>query len=258
MSPSHAASGTTITSAAPGIVSVDVDVAGVKADWARARMLVAFDAALGAAVTSVFVTDGPVATVQMNVQFLRSEVVGPTVSVVARATSADDSVGTATGEAFDGSGGLLATMSTRCVRVPKPSAPTSSARTRRLESMNSDGGALRELLDIRLGPNDADRVTSTATAAAGLANMAGAVQGGVLAALAAVNLDFLWRKSTAHGYGIDIDYVRTVRADGAPMTTVVEATHSGRSLQLASVRILDSEGRTATLVRANRVAATPR
>ncbi len=85
-------------------------------------------------------------------------------------------------------------------------------------------------------------------AAPGLANSAGGVQGGVLAAVLGHRIAEAVPAATA--YDLDVTFVRAVPADDAGMAVDVVVQHCGRRFAAAGARLHDAGGRLATLASA--------
>ena len=87
-------------------------------------------------------------------------------------------------------------------------------------------------------------------AAATLANSAGGVQGGVLAAVVGHRIAEAVGAPEDAACDLDVTFVRGVAADGAGMAVELEVRHGGRRLAAADARLRDADGRVAVLASA--------
>jgi hypothetical protein len=87
-------------------------------------------------------------------------------------------------------------------------------------------------------------------AAGTLANSAGGVQGGVLAAVVGHRIAEAIGAPDAVACDHDVTFVRGVPADGAEMAVDVEVRHGGQRLVAADARLRDAAGRVAVLASA--------
>lgn len=111
----------------------------------------------------------------------------------------------------------------------------------------STGGG--ELFHDPVDPDPFAALGPELRAAATLANSAGGVQGGVLAAVVGHRIaEAIGAPDAACDY--DVTFVRGIAADGAGMAVDVEVRHGGRRLVAADARLRDSRGRVAVIASA--------
>jgi hypothetical protein len=112
----------------------------------------------------------------------------------------------------------------------------------------STGGG--ELFHDPVDPDPFAALGPELRAAATLANSAGGVQGGVLAAVVGHRIAEAIGAPDAAACDYDVTFVRGVAADGAGMAVDVEVRHGGRRLVAADARLRDSRGRVAVIASA--------
>ena len=107
-----------------------------------------------------------------------------------------------------------------------------------------------------LGHVDTTEGVVSAIASPEFANSGGAVQGGVLAAVAAHALDAVIGGARPRLAGapteLDVTFVRGVPADGAELSARAEVVHGGTRYAIARGELRDSGGRLAVLASASR------
>ena len=112
----------------------------------------------------------------------------------------------------------------------------------------STGGG--ELFHDPVDPDPFAALGPELRAAATLANSAGGVQGGVLAAVVGHRIAEAIGAPDAAACDYDVTFVRGIAADGAGMAVDVEVRHGGRRLVAADARLRDSRGRVAVIASA--------
>jgi acyl-coenzyme A thioesterase PaaI-like protein len=259
MSASHGAARVRFTEVEAGSVGAQC---AVSPRAPRASLLTLADAVLGSAVTTALPTPGRVATLQMAVHFLTSDVGASVATARATAVSTSTKMGASTGEIVAPSGRVIATMSTRCAVVSPHGPPEimwdpERRPDRLLELVDGyEGEDTDELLNLQLTSTASGHASWRGVAAPGLGNLGHAVQGGVLAHIGAFVLENLFGGTDSAGYDLIVDYRRSIAADGRRITAEASIDHGGRRLGLGTCVIRDADGRDAAIARISRFVDT--
>jgi acyl-coenzyme A thioesterase PaaI-like protein len=202
---------------------------------------VLIDMVLSAVVTTVLPTDHAISTLTLHWAGT-GPFPEPTAPLIATGTvlhvTADSAL--STGRLLDADGEVIATVTNRSALLPLPDGMRRPGS--RDEPFDGSGGLTA--LDLSGGPS-----RWTGVGAAALSNTAGAVQGGVVAAVATHALDHAVGAARPHLAGatfdLDVTYLRAVPADGSAFTVDATVLHSGRRLAAGRAEMHDSAGRLA-------------
>jgi acyl-coenzyme A thioesterase PaaI-like protein len=231
VAPVHAALGTVLESVEPGRAVARVPRLPPHRLRGPGVVPVLGDLVLSAAITSSL---GP--GLRISTLTLHTAVLGPLpppgAAMVARAELAAPAGATAVsrGEVYAADGQPVAQVGARCAVLP------------------SDGSG--ELFHDPVDPDLFAALGPQLRAAAALANSAGGVQGGVLAAVVGHRIAEAVGAPDDAACDLDVTFVRGVAADGAGMAVEVEVRHGGRRLVAADARLRDARGRVAVLASA--------
>ncbi len=244
LAPVHSALGTVIDHVEPGHVRAHVPaLAGAELRGVGPIPVLA-DLVLSGAVSTTLPAGGFVTTLTMHVATLGPmPAAGSPLHATGRLISVDPDSAVSSAEIDDGDGRTLAVMTSRCAIVGEPSGNGRPTYGRRAVPAPFAGLALRGGDGLR------------ATAASALANSGGAVQGGVLAAVAAHALDEAIgavRPALAGALcDLDVTFVRGIPADGAEFTVRAEVLRAGSRFASARAEVLDAAGRLAVVASAS-------
>ena len=163
---------------------------------------------------------------------------GPLTADGAVVHLADDSA-LSTGRLTDADGRVLAVVTNRSALLPPPPGG------RRVGSTEQpDGPAGLTALGLDGGPSH-----WTGVGAPALSNTTGALQGGVLAAVATHALDVAVAAARPElagaAFDLDVTFLRGIPADGAGFSVTAQPLHAGRRLAAARAELHDSAGRLA-------------
>ena len=229
LAPVHAALGTVLETVEPGLAVARVPRLPPHRLRGPGVVPVLGDLVLSAAITSSLAAGLRISTLTLHTAML-----GPLPEagepLVARAELVAPAAGTAVsrGEVHAADGRPVAQVGARCAVLP------------------STGGG--ELFHDPVDPDPFAALGPELRAAATLANSAGGVQGGVLAAVVGHRITAALPDGVACDH--DVTFVRGIPADGAPMSVDVEVRHGGRRLFAADARLHDAGGHVAVLASA--------
>jgi len=247
LAPVHAALGTALDTIEPGLAVARVPRLPPHRLRGPGVVPVLGDLVLSAAITSSLAAGLRISTLTLHTAMLgplpppgaalvaRAELVGPGGAVAGGTADASaDAVAGATAvsraEVYAADGRPVAQVGARCAVLP------------------STGGG--ELFHDPVDPDPFAALGPELRAAATLANSAGGVQGGVLAAVVGHRIAEAIGAPDAAACDYDVTFVRGVAADGAGMAVDVEVRHGGRRLVAADARLRDSRGRVAVIASA--------
>jgi len=247
LAPVHAALGTVLDTIEPGLAVARVPRLPPHRLRGPGVVPVLGDLVLSAAITSSLAAGLRISTLTLHTAMLgplpppgaalvaRAELVGPGGAVAGGTADASaDAVAGATAvsraEVYAADGRPVAQVGARCAVLP------------------STGGG--ELFHDPVDPDPFAALGPELRAAATLANSAGGVQGGVLAAVVGHRIAEAIGAPDAAACDYDVTFVRGVAADGAGMAVDVEVRHGGRRLVAADARLRDSRGRVAVIASA--------
>ena len=247
LAPVHAALGTVLDTIEPGLAVARVPRLPPHRLRGPGVVPVLGDLVLSAAITSSLAAGLRISTLTLHTAMLgplpppgaalvaRAELVGPAGAVAGGTADASaDAVAGATAvsraEVYAADGRPVAQVGARCAVLP------------------STGGG--ELFHDPVDPDPFAALGPELRAAATLANSAGGVQGGVLAAVVGHRIAEAIGAPDAAACDYDVTFVRGVAADGAGMAVDVEVRHGGRRLVAADARLRDSRGRVAVIASA--------
>ena len=247
LAPVHAALGTALDTIEPGLAVARVPRLPPHRLRGPGVVPVLGDLVLSAAITSSLAAGLRISTLTLHTAMLgplpppgaalvaRAELVGPAGAVAGGTADASaDAVAGATAvsraEVYAADGRPVAQVGARCAVLP------------------STGGG--ELFHDPVDPDPFAALGPELRAAATLANSAGGVQGGVLAAVVGHRIAEAIGAPDAAACDYDVTFVRGVAADGAGMAVDVEVRHGGRRLVAADARLRDSRGRVAVIASA--------
>lgn len=209
--------------------------------------LVIGDLALSCAISTMLGVGQQISTLSMHVV-----AVGPPpregapLIAEGRLTHLADDHAVSSAEIHDGDGVAVAVLRGRCAVFP--------ARPGWGEAVPSNGRSADPFAD--LGHEDVAEGAVAAVASPTFANSGGAVQGGVLAAVAAHALDVAIGgarpRLASAPTELDVTFVRGVPADGAELSARAEVLHGGTRYAIARGELRDSGGRLAVLASASR------
>ena len=247
LAPVHAALGTALDTIEPGLAVARVPRLPPHRLRGPGVVPVLGDLVLSAAITSSLAAGLRISTLTLHTAMLgplpppgaalvaRAELVGPGGAVAGGTADASaDAVAGATAvsraEVYAADGRPVAQVGARCAVLP------------------STGGG--ELFHDPVDPDPFAALGPELRAAATLANSAGGVQGGVLAAVVGHRIAEAIGAPDAAACDYDVTFVRGVAADGTGMAVDVEVRHGGRRLVAADARLRDSRGRVAVIASA--------
>ena len=247
LAPVHAALGTALDTIEPGLAVARVPRLPPHRLRGPGVVPVLGDLVLSAAITSSLAAGLRISTLTLHTAMLgplpppgaalvaRAELVGPAGAVAGGTADASaDAVAGATAvsraEVYAADGRPVAQVGARCAVLP------------------STGGG--ELFHDPVDPDPFAALGPELRAAATLANSAGGVQGGVLAAVVGHRIAEAIGAPDAAASDYDVTFVRGVAADGTGMAVDVEVRHGGRRLVAADARLRDSRGRVAVIASA--------
>ena len=247
LAPVHAALGTALDTIEPGLAVARVPRLPPHRLRGPGVVPVLGDLVLSAAITSSLAAGLRISTLTLHTAMLgplpppgaalvaRAELVGAGGAVAGGTADASaDAVAGATAvsraEVYAADGRPVAQVGARCAVLP------------------STGGG--ELFHDPVDPDPFAALGPELRAAATLANSAGGVQGGVLAAVVGHRIAEAIGAPDAAACDYDVTFVRGVAADGAGMAVDVEVRHGGRRLVAADARLRDSRGRVAVIASA--------
>jgi hypothetical protein len=229
VAPVHAALGTVLDAVEPGHAVARVPRLPPHRLCGPGVVPVLGDLVLSAAITSSLGAGLRISTLTLHTAML-GPLPPPGAPLVARAELVAPAGATAVsrGEVHAADGRLVAQVGARCAVLP------------------SDGAG--ELFQGSVDPDPFAALGPDLRAAATLANSAGGVQGGVLAAVVGHRIAEAVPAAVACDH--DVTFVRAVAADGAGMAVDVAVRHGGRRLVAADARLRDATGRVAVLATA--------
>jgi acyl-coenzyme A thioesterase PaaI-like protein len=204
---------------------------------------VMIDMVLSAVVTTVLPTDHAISTLTLHWAGT-GPFPAPTAPLTATGTvlhvTADSAL--STGQLLDADGEVVATVTNRSALLPLPAGGRRPGR--RGEPLDGPVGLTG--LELAGGPS-----RWSGTGAPPLSNTAGAVQGGVVAAVVTHALDHAVGAARPHLAGatfdLDVTYLRAVPADGSTFTVDATVLHAGRRLAAGRAEMHDSAGRLAVV-----------
>ena len=229
LAPVHAALGTALDAVEPGHAAARVPRLPPHRLHGPGVVAVLGDLVLSAAITSSLAAGLRISTLTLHTAML-GPLPPPGAALLARADLVAPAGATAVSraEVLAADGRPVAHLAARCAVLP-----------------STGGGALfHEPAD----PDPFAALGPELRAAPTLANSAGGVQGGVLAAVVGHRITAALPDGVACDH--DVTFVRGIPADGAPMSVDVEVRHGGRRLFAADARLHDANGRVAVLASA--------
>ena len=271
LAPVHAALGTVLDTIEPGLAVARVPRLPPHRLRGPGVVPVLGDLVLSAAITSSLAAGLRISTLTLHTAMLgplpppgaalvaRAELVAPAGSAadgvagaVAGASvcaSAGGLGGASAGESEGGLAGAVAgaTAVSRAAVYAADGRPVAQVGARCAVLPSTGGG---ELFHDPVDPDPFAALGPELRAAATLANSAGGVQGGVLAAVVGHRIAEAIGAPDAAACDYDVTFVRGVAADGAGMAVDVEVRHGGRRLVAADARLRDSRGRVAVIASA--------
>jgi len=247
LAPVHAALGTVLDTVEPGLAVARVPRLPPHRLRGPGVVPVLGDLVLSAAITSSLAAGLRISTLTLHTAMLgplpppgaalvaRAELVGPGGAVAGGTADASaDAVAGATAvsraEVYAADGRPVAQVGARCAVLP------------------STGGG--ELFHDPVDPDPFAALGPELRAAATLANSAGGVQGGVLAAVVGHRIAEAIGAPDAAACDYDVTFVRGIAADGDRMAVDVEVRHAGRRLVAADARLRDARGLLAVIASA--------
>ena len=243
LAPVHAALGTALDTIEPGLAVARVPRLPPHRLRGPGVVPVLGDLVLSAAITSSLAAGLRISTLTLHTAMLgplpppgaalaaRAELVGPaggTADASADAVAGATAVSRA--EVYAADGRPVAQVGARCAVLP------------------STGGG--ELFHDPIDPDPFAALGPELRAAATLANSAGGVQGGVLAAVVGHRIAEAIGAPDAAACDYDVTFVRGIAADGDRMAVDVEVRHAGRRLVAADARLRDARGLLAVIASA--------
>ncbi|MBN9102233.1 MAG: hypothetical protein J0I49_29660 [Pseudonocardia sp.] len=241
LAPVHSALGTVVDHAEPGHVRAHVPGLPMGELRGVGPIPVLADLVLSGAVSTNLPAGAFVTTLTMHVTTLGPlPPAGAPLHASGRLISADPDNAVSSAEIDDGAGRTVAVLTSRCAIVGEPSRNDRPAHERRPVP------APFSVLALRAGRATADPAT---------ANSGGAVQGGVLAAVAAHALDEAIGAVRSGLAGalcdLEVTFVRGIPADGAHFTVRAEVLHAGSRFASARAELRDGRGRLAVVASAS-------
>jgi uncharacterized protein (TIGR00369 family) len=235
------------------------------ADWmcdaddritAGALVLLA-DSATGWAVSTVLPAGTTVVTAQLSVQFLRRLEPGERrFAARTRVAHVDPDVSFTRADLRGASGELVAMATMLGAHVALPADPVGSGAS---DGALPDGGSMTashidEALGTRLASSDRERASVEVSALPTVANLTGAVHGGVLSMMAeramVAALAGIDGEGRLRPLEFDITYHRRIEADGARIIAHTDVVEQTRRLVRTSSVVRGVDGRPAAVVRA--------
>ena len=279
LAPVHAALGTVLDTIEPGLAVARVPRLPPHRLRGPGVVPVLGDLVLSAAITSSLAAGLRISTLTLHTAMLgplpppgaalvaRAELVAPagaaadgvaggvagaSAGAVAGASvcaSAGGLGGASAGESEGGLAGAVAgaTAVSRAAVYAADGRPVAQVGARCAVLPSTGGG---ELFHDPVDPDPFAALGPELRAAATLANSAGGVQGGVLAAVVGHRIAEAIGAPDAAACDYDVTFVRGIAADGAGMAVDVEVRHGGRRLVAADARLRDSRGRVAVIASA--------
>jgi hypothetical protein len=279
LAPVHAALGTALDTIEPGLAVARVPRLPPHRLRGPGVVPVLGDLVLSAAITSSLAAGLRISTLTLHTAMLgplpppgaalvaRAELVAPAgaaadgvaggVAGASAGAVAGDSVcasagglgGASAGESEGGLAGAVAgaTAVSRAAVYAADGRPVAQVGARCAVLPSTGGG---ELFHDPVDPDPFAALGPELRAAATLANSAGGVQGGVLAAVVGHRIAEAIGAPDAAACDYDVTFVRGIAADGAGMAVDVEVRHGGRRLVAADARLRDSRGRVAVIASA--------
>jgi acyl-coenzyme A thioesterase PaaI-like protein len=231
LAPVHAALGTALDTIEPGLAVARVPRLPPHRLRGPGVVPVLGDLVLSAAITSSLAAGLRISTLTLHTAML-GPLPPPGAALVARAelVASTDATAVSRAEVYAADGRPVAQVGARCAVLP-----------------STRGG---ELFHDPVDPDPFAALGPELWAAATLANSAGGVQGGVLAAVVGHRIAEAIGAPDAAACDYDVTFVRGVAADGAGMAVDVEVRHGGRRLVAADARLRDSRGRVAVIASA--------
>jgi uncharacterized protein (TIGR00369 family) len=221
--------------------------------------LVAGDAALGCAVSTMLGAGSTIMSLTLHAQFLSLDPGAAThFTVRAEATYIGAGSGFSTGEIADDRGRMIAQMSAQCgflEGVPATTAPHPLDEPERWSADVDDATEESELAHVAVSRTDArlsrsrdGALTIAAMSTPHVRNSRGDMQGGVLGMLAEQAISAcLVRNSpalaAAESMELDITYLRPVRKECPEIEIIARPEHAGRRFALARALGRDGAGR---------------
>jgi acyl-coenzyme A thioesterase PaaI-like protein len=235
LAPVHAAFGTVLESIEPGLAVARVPRLPPHRLRGPGVVPVLGDLVLSAAITSSLAAGLRISTLTLHTAMLgplppRGAALVARAELVAPAGAAAGATAVSRAEVCAADGRPVAQVGARCAVLP------------------STGGG--QLFHDPVDPDPLAALGPELCAAATLANSAGGVQGGVLAAVVGHRIAEAVGAPDTGACDYDVTFVRGVAADGAGMAVDVEVRHGGRRLVAADARLRDSRGRVAVLASA--------
>jgi acyl-coenzyme A thioesterase PaaI-like protein len=271
LAPVHAALGTVLDTIEPGLAVARVPRLPPHRLRGPGVVPVLGDLVLSAAITSSLAAGLRISTLTLHTAMLgplpppgaalvaRAELVAPAgaaadgvAGAVAGASVCASAGGLGGASAGASEGGLAgavagATAVSRAAVYAADGRPVAQVGARCAVLPSTGGG---ELFHDPVDPDPFAALGPELRAAATLANSAGGVQGGVLAAVVGHRIAEAIGAPDAAACDCDVTFVRGVAADGAGMAVDVEVRHGGRRLVAADARLRDSRGRVAVIASA--------
>ncbi|MDT7710849.1 MAG: hypothetical protein QOG20_6456 [Pseudonocardiales bacterium] len=243
LAPVHSEFGTLLDHAEPGHVRAHIPALPPTVLRGVGPVPVLADLVLSGAMSTTLPAGSYVTTLTMHVSMLgRLPPEGAPLLASGLLTAADVDSAVGTAEITDADGRPVAVMTSRCATVTDPDGPGRPLLDRRPVAAPFDALAPRTDLD-------GGAVVVQVTAAPSMANAGGAVQGGVLAALAAHALDAAIGAANPQLAGglcdLDVAFLRGVPADGATFTVRAEVARAGSRFASARAEVQDAAGRLA-------------
>ncbi len=242
LAPVHSAFGTVVDHVEHGLVRAHLPALPPPVLRGVGPVPVLADLVLSGAVATTLPAGRYVTTLTMHVATLGPlPPAGARLCASGRWTGGDGDSLVGSAEVGDAEGRPVAVMTSRCATVAEAGDRPAFERRPVPEPLGvleprTDGDALR------------------ATAAPSLANAAGAVQGGVLAAVAAHVLDAALGAANPGLAGasadLDVTFLRGVPADGAEFTVCAEVARAGARFGSARAEVRDAAGRLAVVASA--------
>ncbi|WP_214405202.1 PaaI family thioesterase [Pseudonocardia lacus] len=202
---------------------------------------VMIDMVLSAVVATVLPSDHAISTLTLHWAGTRPfpDPAGPLVATGSVVHLTQDSA-LSTGELTDADGEVVATVTNRSALLPLPPGGRGGGRAQQPDPVGFAA------LGLTGGPS-----RWTGVSAPALSNTAGALQGGVVAAVATHALDAAVAAARPELAGatfdLDVTYLRGIPSDGSGFAVAAQPLHAGRRLAAARAELHDSAGRLAIL-----------